>query len=149
MSPWKNVRRTATATLTAALTAGLMVAAPQVAAAATPEKCSWTGPITVKELPSVHVIVMFPLTWNGDWECYLNEGSRGDGVKTLQKAINKCYGTNLVVDGIFGAATKSAVRAVQKKEGITVDGVYGVQTRRYMKWPVDNFPTWACYDELK
>ncbi|WP_052302767.1 peptidoglycan-binding domain-containing protein [Cellulomonas flavigena] len=75
--------------------------------------------------------------------CNLQYGSRGPGVKALQAAINECHRATLnaaglallSVDGDFGAKTRTAVKAVQRSLGITVDGVYGPTTNHYMKWP--------------
>lgn len=42
----------------------------------------------------------------------------------LQTALNKLGATpQLVVDGIFGAGTRTAVRAFQQSKGLTADGV--------------------------
>lgn len=49
-------------------------------------------------------------------------GSRGEEVITLQKKLG------LAVDGIFGKATDTAVRAWQKEHGLTVDGIVGNHT---------------------
>lgn len=52
----------------------------------------------------------------------LRLGSRGDDVKTLQTRLN------LIADGIFGPITDEAVRAFQKANKLTVDGVVGTNT---------------------
>lgn len=52
----------------------------------------------------------------------LKKGSRGNDVKTLQKALN------LIVDGIFGNLTDEAVRDFQKSNGLKVDGIVGNNT---------------------
>ena len=57
----------------------------------------------------------------------LKENSKGNRVKSLQKALNK-LGNKLVVDGIYGEKTKEAVKKLQKEAKITVDGVYGNNT---------------------
>lgn len=52
----------------------------------------------------------------------LKKGSRGEDVKTLQRALH------LYEDGIFGNLTEEAVKEVQRKYGLTVDGIVGAQT---------------------
>lgn len=63
----------------------------------------------------------------------LRRGSKGAAVKTLQGNLNKVMGSKLVVDGDFGPATESAVKAFQKKYGLTVDGEYGPSSAAMMK----------------
>lgn len=57
----------------------------------------------------------------------LQEGSRGNDVKTLQTLLNK-YGASIWVDGDFGGQTYAAVIAFQRANGLTVDGVVGPKT---------------------
>ena len=57
----------------------------------------------------------------------LRHGSRGSAVSTLQSGLN-ARGADLKVDGVFGAATGSAVRSLQSAAGIGVDGVVGPKT---------------------
>ncbi|WP_079052601.1 peptidoglycan-binding protein [Streptomyces regalis] len=63
----------------------------------------------------------------------LRRGSKGAAVKTLQGNLNKVMGSKLVVDGDFGPATESAVKAFQKKYGLTADGEYGPASDKMMK----------------
>lgn len=54
----------------------------------------------------------------------LKFGMRGHDVAALQLLLG-----GLVVDGVFGEQTHKAVRALQKAEQITVDGIAGVGTQ--------------------
>lgn len=59
-------------------------------------------------------------------------GSTGEEVRQIQtKLKNLGYYTGKI-DGIYGAATRSAVRAFQKNCGLTVDGVAGPTTLLYL-----------------
>lgn len=57
----------------------------------------------------------------------LSYGSSGEEVKELQKALNSA-GYSLDVDGKFGSKTQSAVKSYQQKNGLSVDGIVGVNT---------------------
>jgi peptidoglycan hydrolase-like protein with peptidoglycan-binding domain len=84
--------------------------------------------------------VVGPLTWaalggGGPEPPTLAEGSTGAVVEKLQTALNEGRGdfapiTNpvLVVDGIFGPHTATAVKGAQQSGGIAVDGVVGLET---------------------
>ena len=75
-----------------------------------------------------------PTTYQGELPTkQLKKGSTGEQVKLLQKFLNWYGGCDLVVDGIFGAATDKAVRNFQKKNGLDVDGIVGPKTRNKMK----------------
>ena len=54
---------------------------------------------------------------------------RGESVRELQRLLNR-VGAYLVVDGIFGHATKQAVLAHQMANRLDVDGIVGQQTWR-------------------
>lgn len=58
----------------------------------------------------------------------LRRGSQGDEVADLQTILNARYGADLEVDGNFGKATEAAVKAFQKSNGLTADGVAGAKT---------------------
>ncbi|MDQ3890988.1 MAG: peptidoglycan-binding protein [Actinomycetota bacterium] len=53
----------------------------------------------------------------------LKLGSRGAAVRDVQRALG------ITVDGIFGPQTRAAVRAFQARHGLLVDGIVGPQTR--------------------
>ena len=58
----------------------------------------------------------------------LRKGATGTAVKTLQTNLKKLGFYTAYVDGSFGATTESAVKAFQKKYGLTADGVAGSAT---------------------
>lgn len=58
----------------------------------------------------------------------LKQGSRGDSVKTVQQKLIRWGYLKGSADGIFGAKTKAAVIAFQKKNGLTADGIIGART---------------------
>ncbi|WP_348529416.1 peptidoglycan-binding protein [Micromonospora sp. A200] len=57
----------------------------------------------------------------------LKEGLTGTDVKEAQRLL-KAKGYGLVLDGVFGSATKSAVKSFQRKKLIWPDGVVGPKT---------------------
>lgn len=61
---------------------------------------------------------------------YVLQGMRGDDVRDLQNLINLAAEKNegipkLDADGIFGEKTEAAVRAIQQREGLEVNGIVG------------------------
>ena len=58
----------------------------------------------------------------------LRQGSTGDEVKEVQRRLKKWGYYNGSVDGVFGAGTRAAVIAFQKKNGLTADGIVGKAT---------------------
>lgn len=58
----------------------------------------------------------------------LKQGSKGDLVKTVQQKLIKWGYLKGSADGVFGAKTKQAVIAFQKKNGLTADGIIGTRT---------------------
>ena len=60
------------------------------------------------------------------------KAGHGDGVRWLQWWLN-LWGYGLSVDGWYGTKTEDAVRDVQKRRGLKVDGVAGAKTRAALK----------------
>ena len=58
----------------------------------------------------------------------LRQGAKGSEVKEVQRRLKQWGYYNGAVDGVFGAGTKKAVIAFQKKNGLTADGVVGKST---------------------
>lgn len=56
------------------------------------------------------------------------QGSRGKKVKQIQNRLKQLGFYEGAVDGIYGPGTESAVKAFQRTEGLTVDGIVGPQT---------------------
>lgn len=80
----------------------------------------------------------------------LHDGSRGSAVTRLQGSL-KALGYATPVNGKFGATTKRAVQAVQKKEGWTRSGVAGggtwsvVQHGGHWSAPKKSRPTYSTH----
>ena len=55
-------------------------------------------------------------------------GSRGAEVRNIQQKLKSWGYYDGDVDGIFGSQTQAAVKAFQKKNGLTVDGIAGPAT---------------------
>lgn len=58
----------------------------------------------------------------------LKKGAKGEQVKAVQRMLYSMGYSIGSVDGDFGSKTDAAVRAYQKKKGLTVDGVVGQKT---------------------
>ncbi len=58
----------------------------------------------------------------------LRQGSKGGEVKEVQRRLKLWGYYKGSVDGVFGAGTRSAVIAFQKKNGLTADGIVGSST---------------------
>jgi peptidoglycan hydrolase-like protein with peptidoglycan-binding domain len=89
--------------------------------------------------------IVGPNTWS-TLTITLRNGSSGEAVRALQTQLNQKRFAGLVVDGLFGSATESAVRAFQQHAGITADGVVGSVTWRNLLWHYDypNFSAGIC-----
>ncbi|MFF9316993.1 peptidoglycan-binding protein [Streptomyces sp. NPDC014735] len=58
----------------------------------------------------------------------MGQGASGDAVKRLQRALTAALGSPVGVDGSFGPATATAVRAYQTSRALAADGVVGPAT---------------------
>ena len=58
----------------------------------------------------------------------LKQGASGGEVKELQRRLKNWGYYNGAVDGVYGKATVEAVKAFQKKNGLTADGIAGIST---------------------
>jgi peptidoglycan hydrolase-like protein with peptidoglycan-binding domain len=57
------------------------------------------------------------------------QGDVDDGVKWIQQRLPA-----LIVDGVFGPKTASAVKTFQTKKKITADGIVGLETLQLLAW---------------
>ncbi|MGW7359312.1 peptidoglycan recognition protein family protein [Streptomyces sp. NPDC054802] len=58
----------------------------------------------------------------------LRQGSTGEAVKRLQRALTAALGKTVTIDGSFGPGTDSAVRSYQSSRGLVADGIVGTGT---------------------
>lgn len=63
----------------------------------------------------------------------LRNGNSGNDVRWVQSILNRLGYANLSVDGVFGSATRNAVRSFQQRNGLSVDGIVGYYTRTKMQ----------------
>lgn len=80
--------------------------------------------------------------------------SGDENIKYIQRKLNERYNTNLVVDGIFGPATKKGlVKGLQNEDnwqygaGLVVDGIMGPNTARrspVIRYGANGWITWMC-----
>jgi peptidoglycan hydrolase-like protein with peptidoglycan-binding domain len=75
-----------------------------------------------------------PLKTGGGTNCVMEMGNNSTAVRALQETLVRCYGRSLTLDGSFGPATYNALMYAQSSAGIAVDGVYGTNTRKNIKW---------------
>ncbi len=82
-----------------------------------------TGTTQIAKL--VTPLVLLPY---GTCPTNIKKGMTGICVKEVQTHLNR-YGYGLTVDGAFGSNTDAAVRAFQRRVGLTDDGIVGPQTK--------------------
>lgn len=66
---------------------------------------------------------------NNTYKACINvrEGAEGN-ITWLIQAMLVCHSFDIAVDGIFGNATKNAIKELQKRNGLSVDGICGKNT---------------------
>ncbi|MFG3662281.1 glycoside hydrolase domain-containing protein [Streptomyces sp. NPDC047706] len=76
--------------------------------------------------------VVGPRTWtallSGGTTPTVRNGSTGEAVSRLQRALTAALGRTVGIDGIFGSGTTQAVRDYQSSRGLGVDGIVGPGT---------------------
>ena len=88
---------------------------------------SWAGVLRLGNVPPI------PIPDDTEYEptrtlYYKNTYSGGD-VRWVQNRLNKVISAGLVVDGVYGPATKNAVKSFQRAFGLAVDGSFGPQSK--------------------
>ena len=76
----------------------------------------------------VIVLVVLGLSKYNEDEALSKYGSRGNEVSQIQEKLKRWGYYNGSIDGIYGSKTLSAVKAFQRKNGLTVDGIAGQKT---------------------
>lgn len=72
-------------------------------------------------------------------------GSRSEEVRSIQQVLkNQGYYTGNI-DGIFGTATKNAVIAFQRDNGLKVDGIAGKETLKALNITDANYDSYGGY----
>ena len=74
------------------------------------------------------VVVMVGFAKSNEVEALSKYGSRGDEVRQIQEKLKRWGYYSGNVDGIYGSQTMEAVKAFQRKNGLTVDGIAGTKT---------------------
>lgn len=91
-------------------------------------------PVSGTQAPTIDGATPSPRTGHTtDNNGLIREGSRGQQVTELQEKLNRAgitdaNGAPLRADGSFGPATRGAVEAFQRREGLHVDGIVGPRT---------------------
>jgi peptidoglycan hydrolase-like protein with peptidoglycan-binding domain len=76
----------------------------------------------------------------------LEPGASGEAVAVLQRQLNEKRRTTLVVDGVYGEATLTAVRSFQRHARLAVTGIVDSTTWRYLisHFERPSFGRWLC-----
>ncbi|MGB1308744.1 MAG: TIGR02594 family protein [Oceanihabitans sp.] len=69
---------------------------------------------------------------------YLRKGDSSENVKLLQKILIKLNLLSGNADGVFGPNTETALKKFQTNNGITVDGIYGSESREALDSILNN-----------
>ncbi|MGW3513127.1 peptidoglycan-binding domain-containing protein [Streptomyces sp. NPDC000994] len=109
-----------------------LVSAIAATAVVVPAGTASAAPHCAKGLVTYNIYM--PVASDNSLNCTMGRGSYSNAVLALQFNLNLCYGAGLAEDKDFGPATEAALKAVQRKEKVAVDGVYGPNTRNAMLW---------------
>ena len=90
--------------------------------------------VNIQSFPLDRILEFRSLTdhLDGDLEIpagYLRQGDSNSNVKLLQKILIELDYLTDAADGVFGPHTEAALKAFQADHNITVDGIYGSESR--------------------
>ena len=90
--------------------------------------------VNIQSFPLDRILEFRSLTdhFDGDLEIpigYLRQGDSNSNVKLLQKILIELDFLSDAADGVFGPNTETALKAFQTENNITVDGIYGSESR--------------------
>jgi hypothetical protein len=94
---------------------------------------SSTGPCTGLDTVTSgdgRTYTQYPVSSSNSLGCTLEAGDRGETVAALQRALALCMHQRVKADGVYGAQTSRAVRALGG-----ADGRYGPPVAADMSWP--------------
>ncbi|WKZ38585.1 MAG: peptidoglycan-binding protein [Anaerolineales bacterium] len=96
------------------------------------------GPITlskVKDFQSAKGLTADGIVGPQTWQALIiqaAQGKTGQEVRAIQRLLRDKFNYSIQVDGIFGPDTADAVKDFQTANGLTVDGIVGPLTWRYL-----------------
>lgn len=100
------------------------------------------GPLKLTRIPDAPKAAPVGSTPAVTKTAVLRRGSKGLDVRQMQGWL-RLLGYAITVDGDFGPATDSAVRAFQARAGLSIDGAVGPATFAMLRQLVANVPTTA------
>jgi peptidoglycan hydrolase-like protein with peptidoglycan-binding domain len=134
------------AVLAVVVTGTSLTAVPSSPASAALPAC--TGASKVYLFWGVYAMVPTTQTGSGNMNCTLRWNDYYSGVSYLEaNSLSGCHGADIHADLYYGSATEDIIRWGQAAHGITADGIYGPQTRRFaVKFGV--YDHWTNYPLL-
>jgi len=85
------------------------------------------GLVLLFNLFVIGMVTAYHQTGTESAEVLSRVGSQGDEVRAIQQKLSE-LGYGIKVDGVYGSATRNAVIAFQKANGLSADGIAGQQT---------------------
>lgn len=138
----KKIRLLAATALVAAAGSGLLLALPAASASA---QVSCAGTTLIPAISGGDVRVPTTTDGSGNLDCDLGVGNAGEAVSRLQIGLDYCnLKANLTVDGDYGPLTEAAVKAFEKSQDLSQDGVFGPMVSGRMQWPVAGSNNTQC-----